>query len=66
MTQKGACCGKQVMLYLNTGIWKALGQGLADNSTVDALHITWPDGQQQVVPVPRIDVMMSINQPGPP
>jgi len=36
--------------------------GLVDSSAVDALHITWPDGQQQVVPVPQVDVMITINQ----
>ena len=40
--------------------------GLADNSTVDALHITWPDGQQQLVPVPQVDRIMTINQPDAP
>ena len=40
--------------------------GLADNSAVDQLQVTWPDGQQQVVPVPQLDRMMTINQPDTP
>jgi hypothetical protein len=40
--------------------------GLADNSAVDELRIIWPDGQQQAVPVPQIDRMMTISQPGTP
>ncbi len=38
--------------------------GLGASSTVDELHITWPDGQRQSVEVPRVDVMMTINQAG--
>ncbi|MGB5438432.1 MAG: CRTAC1 family protein, partial [Gammaproteobacteria bacterium] len=36
--------------------------GLGSSSAVDALQITWPDGQRQSVPVPAVDVMMTINQ----
>ena len=36
--------------------------GLGTANTVGELHITWPDGQQQTVPVPQIDIMMTINQ----
>jgi len=36
--------------------------GLGASSAVDELHITWPDGQRQSVPVPEVDVMMTINQ----
>jgi hypothetical protein len=36
--------------------------GLGASSAVDELRITWPDGQQQTVPVPQVDVMMTINQ----
>jgi len=37
--------------------------GLGASGAVDELHITWPDGQRQSVPVPEVDVMMIINQP---
>jgi hypothetical protein len=40
--------------------------GLADSSAVDELRITWPDGQQQTVPVPQLDRIMTINQPDTP
>jgi len=36
--------------------------GLGTANAADELHITWPDGQQQTVPVPRVDVTMTINQ----
>jgi hypothetical protein len=36
--------------------------GLGTSKTLDELHITWPDGEQQTVPVPAVDVMMTINQ----
>jgi hypothetical protein len=36
--------------------------GLGASGAVDDLHITWPDGQRQSVPVPEVDVMMIINQ----
>ena len=36
--------------------------GLGSSSAVDALQITWPDGQRQSVPVSALDVMMTINQ----
>ena len=36
--------------------------GLGTADTVDTLHITWPDGQRQTVPVPAVDVMITINQ----
>ena len=36
--------------------------GLANNSAVHELHISWPDGQQQTVAVPAVDVMMTIKQ----
>ena len=38
--------------------------GLGTASTVDELTITWPDGQRQSVAVPRVDIMMTVNQPG--
>jgi hypothetical protein len=38
--------------------------GLGTSSAAGELHITWPDGQRQTVPVPRIDVMMTIDQTG--
>ena len=37
--------------------------GMGTSTTVDELHITWPDGQQQSVPATMIDVMMTIKQP---
>jgi len=40
--------------------------GLGTASAVDALLITWPDGQRQTVPVPAVDVLMTINQPNSP
>ncbi|HAJ92446.1 MAG TPA: CRTAC1 family protein, partial [Gammaproteobacteria bacterium] len=30
--------------------------GLGSANATNELHITWPDGQQQMVPVPRVDV----------
>ena len=36
--------------------------GLGASGAVDELHITWPDGQRQSVPVPQVDVMMTVNQ----
>jgi len=36
--------------------------GLGNSSTAHELHITWPDGEQQTVPVPAVDVMMTIKQ----
>ena len=36
--------------------------GLGSGSMPDELHISWPDGEQQTVPVPAVDVMMSIEQ----
>jgi hypothetical protein len=38
--------------------------GLGASETLDELRITWPNGERQTVPVPRVDVMMTINQPG--
>ena len=38
--------------------------GLGAANTVDELQIIWPDGQRQSVPVPRVDIMMTINQDG--
>ena len=38
--------------------------GLGASETLDELRITWPNGEQQTVPVPRVDVMMTIHQPG--
>ena len=37
--------------------------GMGTSTTVDELHITWPDGQQQSVPATMIYVMMTIKQP---
>ena len=36
--------------------------GLGSGSMPEELHISWPDGEQQTVPVPAVDVMMSIEQ----
>ena len=36
--------------------------GLGTANAVDELHITWPDGHRQTVPVPAVDVLMTINQ----
>ena len=36
--------------------------GLGNSSAAHELHITWPDGEQQTVPVPAVDVMMTIKQ----
>jgi hypothetical protein len=36
--------------------------GLGNSSAAHELHITWPDGEQQTVPVPAVDVMMTIQQ----
>jgi hypothetical protein len=36
--------------------------GLGTANAVDELHITWPDGQRQTVPVPEVDVLMTIKQ----
>jgi len=36
--------------------------GLGTSNAVDELHITWPDGHRQTVPVPAVDVLMTINQ----
>jgi hypothetical protein len=36
--------------------------GLGTRTAADELHITWPDGEQQTVPVPAVDVMMTIKQ----
>jgi hypothetical protein len=36
--------------------------GLGSGGMPDELHITWPDGEQQTVAVPAVDVMMSIEQ----
>jgi len=36
--------------------------GLGTANAVDELHITWPDGQRQAVPVPAVDVLMTIKQ----
>ena len=36
--------------------------GLGNGSAAHELHITWPDGEQQTVPVPAVDVMMTIKQ----
>lgn len=36
--------------------------GLGTATAVDELHITWPDGHRQSVPVPVVDILMSINQ----
>jgi hypothetical protein len=36
--------------------------GLGTSTAVDELRITWPDGQVQTVPVPGVDVMMTIDQ----
>ena len=38
--------------------------GLGASETLDELRITWPNGEQQTAPVPRVDVMMTIHQPG--
>ncbi|MGB5717809.1 MAG: CRTAC1 family protein [Gammaproteobacteria bacterium] len=36
--------------------------GLGTRNALDKLHITWPDGQRQTVPVPAVDVMMTVTQ----
>ena len=36
--------------------------GLGSGSIPDELHIRWPDGEQQTVSVPAVDVTMSIKQ----
>ncbi|MGB5178057.1 MAG: CRTAC1 family protein [Gammaproteobacteria bacterium] len=36
--------------------------GMGTRNALDELHITWPDGQRQTVPVPAVDVMMTITQ----
>ncbi len=36
--------------------------GLGTRHSLDELHITWPDGQRQTVPVPAVNVMMTITQ----
>jgi hypothetical protein len=36
--------------------------GLGTANAVEELHITWPGGQRQTVPVPAVDVLMTINQ----
>jgi hypothetical protein len=40
--------------------------GLGSGSMPDELHIRWPDGEQQTVSVPAVDVTMSIQQNGNP
>jgi hypothetical protein len=40
--------------------------GLGAAKAPDELHITWPDGQRQTVPIPSVDTMMTINQPDSP
>ncbi len=36
--------------------------GLGSGSMPEELHISWPDGEQQTIRVPAVDVMMSIEQ----
>ena len=36
--------------------------GLGTRHALDELHITWPDGQRQTVPVPAVDIMMTVTQ----
>lgn len=36
--------------------------GLGNGTAVDELHITWPGGQQQTVPVPAVDTTMTVEQ----
>jgi hypothetical protein len=36
--------------------------GLGTRNALDELHITWPDGQRQTVPVPAVDIMMTVTQ----
>jgi len=36
--------------------------GLGTRNALDELHITWPDGQLQTVPVPAVDIMMTVTQ----
>ncbi|MDX2457420.1 MAG: CRTAC1 family protein [Gammaproteobacteria bacterium] len=36
--------------------------GLGTSTAVDELLITWPDGHRQTVPVPAVDILMTINQ----
>lgn len=38
--------------------------GLGDNAQIDALAITWPDGELQQVPVPAVDTRAVYVQPG--
>jgi len=40
--------------------------GLGASKAPDELHITWPDGQRQTVPITTVDVMMTVNQPNSP
>lgn len=37
--------------------------GLGPSRQVERLHITWPDGQQQVVEVDRVDTVLDVEQP---
>jgi hypothetical protein len=36
--------------------------GLDNGTAVDELHIIWPGGQQQTVPVPAVDTTMTVEQ----
>lgn len=36
--------------------------GLGTSNAVEELHITWPDGHRQTVPVPAVDTLMTITR----